>query len=118
MEVYSIDEAFLALAGDQHTTAHHIKTTVQQWTGIPISIGIAPTKTLAKVANHIAKQSTGVYELTHPETVLGELPVEQIWGIGKRLGQHNDRLYHHQPLSARGPAIRQLHDHTAAAAHP
>jgi len=92
MEVYSIDEAFLDFSGfawrDLIEYAREIRRTVRQWTGIPVSIGIAPTKTLAKVANHLAKRSgraEGVLDLTDspwlPEA-LRRTEVDQIWGIG------------------------------------
>jgi DNA polymerase V len=66
-----------------------IRTTVQQWTGIPVSIGIGPTKTLAKLANRLAKRSPeaqGLVALTSPsqiETTLTQTPIEDIWGIGR-----------------------------------
>ena len=59
LEIYSIDEAFLGLSGFEarlETHACELRQTVLQWTGIPVSVGIAPTKTLAKVANRIAKK--------------------------------------------------------------
>ena len=59
LEIYSIDEAFLSLAGFEarlEAHARELRRTVQQWTGIPVSVGIAPTKTLAKVANRLAKK--------------------------------------------------------------
>ena len=58
VEIYSIDEAFLNLEGfrDLPTLATRIRETVRQWTGLPVSVGIAPTKTLAKLANHTAKK--------------------------------------------------------------
>ncbi|MGB7311378.1 MAG: hypothetical protein WA939_00465 [Nodosilinea sp.] len=60
VEVYSIDEAFLGLAGlSYEMVAHHMRLTVKQWTGIPVSVGVATTKTLAKIANHQAKQQGG-----------------------------------------------------------
>ena len=90
VEVYSIDEAFLGLSGDVEAIAGQLRQTVQQWTGIPVSVGVATTKTLAKVANHIAKKSTGVCVLDAPSTVLADLPVGEIWGIGHRL---SDRLH-------------------------
>lgn len=73
MEIYSIDEAFLSLAGfetrmDAHMRA--MRATVLQWTGIPVSVGIAPTKPLAEVANRIAKktpESGGVLALDSVE---------------------------------------------------
>ena len=90
VEVYSIDEAFLGLSGDVAAIAEQLQQTVQQWTGIPVSVGVATTKTLAKVANHIAKKSTGVCVLDAPSIVLADLPVGEIWGIGHRL---SDRLH-------------------------
>jgi DNA polymerase V len=86
VEVYSIDEAFLNLAGlDAEGISWNIRQTVNQWTGIPVSIGIAATKTLAKIANSIAKRQSGVFVLEKPEPVLTDLPVTEVWGIGGRL---------------------------------
>jgi DNA polymerase V len=95
IEIYSIDEAFLNLAGleNGNLTAygHEMRRTVERWTGIPVSIGIAETKTLAKVANHIAKKSRaadGVLDLTIPgyrKRALAQTPVDDVWGIGRRL---------------------------------
>jgi DNA polymerase V len=90
VEVYSIDEAFLDLTGIATealcTYGQTLRTTIQQWTGIPVSIGIAPTKTLAKLANRLAKRSPhGVVVLTvtsEIEATLACTRVEDIWGIG------------------------------------
>ena len=63
LEIYSIDEAFLSFAGFEARCEAHardLRRTVQQWTGIPVSVGIAPTKTLAKVANRLAKKDAAV----------------------------------------------------------
>lgn len=99
LEVYSIDEAFLDLSQIQpHGSglanyAGCIQSTVQQWTGIPVSIGIAPTKTLAKVANKHAKQNSdtdGITVLLEPDLqqqALNALPVTELWGISSRLGK-------------------------------
>ena len=94
MEIYSIDEAFLDCSGltadGLDRFASHLRKTVKQWTGIPVSIGVAPTKTLAKVANHIAKRlpdNSGVCVLNKEETIeycLKKLPVEKLWGVGRR----------------------------------
>lgn len=94
VEIYSIDEAFLDLsfvpAFERLTYAHNIRNTVEQWTGIPVSIGIGPNKTLAKLANHWAKQNDetcGVFDFTtcnNGEEILAHTPVEEIWGIGPR----------------------------------
>lgn len=88
VEVYSIDEAFLGLAGlSCEMVAHHMRLMVKQWTGIPVSVGVATTKTLAKIANHQAKQQGGVCILHEAEPVLAQWPVSDVWGIGRRLPQ-------------------------------
>jgi len=76
MEVYSIDEAFLNLDGMPPDRlmdyGREIRRTVLRWTGIPVSVGIAPTKTLAKVANHLAKQAPaagGVWSLAEEPAI-------------------------------------------------
>jgi DNA polymerase V len=93
IEVYSIDEAFLNLSGfgdDLTDYGRKIRRTVKQWTGMPVSIGIAETKTLAKIANRFAKRSPeadGVFELTDQARIneaLARTGVEHIWGIGIR----------------------------------
>ena len=91
MEVYSIDEAFMDFSGDGNPLEKGIalKKKVQQNVGIPISIGIAPTKTLCKVAGLIAKKHTksGVFVLKDKaiiERALKWLPVEELWGVGRR----------------------------------
>ncbi len=95
MEVYSIDEAFLDFSDlADKERAIQIKKKVQMWTGIPVSIGIAKTKTLAKVANHIAKKYTkaGVFMFDDEDLIrraLNVFPVEDLWGIGKK---HAKRL--------------------------
>ena len=93
VEVYSIDEAFMQLearAGESaRTRGLEVREKVRHWTGIPVSIGIAPTKTLAKIANRHAKKSPvaiqGVLDLTgqsEQTQALDETPVEHVWGIG------------------------------------
>ena len=96
MEVYSIDEAFLNLAGIPEDLTEYGRTmrkTVKQWTGIPVSIGIAHTKTLAKIANRIAKKSpkaNGTLDLTDSqwiEKALSQVEVDDIWGIGRKISR-------------------------------
>ena len=90
MEIYSIDEAFLDFtdyASKERGVA--IKKKVQQWTGIPVSVGIAPTKVLAKVAGHIAKKHTkaGVFIFDDESLIrraLNVFKVEDLWGIGRK----------------------------------
>jgi DNA polymerase V len=91
MHIYSIDEAFLRLeADDPQSVALDIKRKVGLWTGIPVSVGIGPTKTLAKLAGDIAKKKPdgvfGLYEPEHIDALLGTLPVQEVWGIGSQLG--------------------------------
>ena len=93
LEVYSVDEAFMDLTGFKNIEeyAHEIKRTVEMWTGIPVSIGIAPTKTLAKVANHIAKNFTGhdgvflMLDKKSQDEALAKVDVGDVWGIGRRI---------------------------------
>ncbi len=92
VEVYSVDEAFLDLSGMKPDApgllAKKIRKTIKQWVGIPVSVGIGPTKTLAKVANHLAKKNpayANVANLCFSENnddVLKKIPVSEVWGIG------------------------------------
>jgi len=93
IEIYSIDEAFLNLAALSQSPvdcASRIRATVKKWTAMPVSIGIAHTKTLSKIANRIAKkspQADGVFDLTGAgdiDALLGTIAVEHIWGVGIR----------------------------------
>lgn len=94
IEHYSIDECFLLLDGHSRdklvALAQEIKSTVHRWTGIPVCVGLAKTKTLAKVANRLAKkrpEANGVWMLDNPtqiEQELDLLEVGDVWGIGRR----------------------------------
>jgi DNA polymerase V len=108
IEIYSIDEAFLNLrhhlAGENAIDlARRIRATVRQWTGMPVSIGVAPTKTLAKIANRIAKrnpESQGVFNmLDNPDADawLARIDVGDIWGVG---GQYTRFLKRHNIKTA------------------
>ena len=93
IEVYSIDEAFIDLSNfpdnEVENVTQEIRATVLQWTGIPTSVGIAKTKTLSKVANHIAKKTkSGIVSLIGVEDIdpiLEKVEVNDIWGVGKQL---------------------------------
>ncbi len=97
VEIYSIDEAFLGLTGVLESRAdayaRRLREIVLGETGIPVSVGAAPTKTLAKVANHVAKKApalggvltvSAASELT---PLLEKLPVEEVWGVGRRYAE-------------------------------
>ena len=94
LEIYSIDEAFLNLAGFEHRGltdyARMIRAEVKQATGIPVSIGIGVTKTLAKIANRLAKktpESGGVcnlLEVANHDDHLARVAVGDIWGVGRQ----------------------------------
>ena len=107
MEIYSIDEAFLDLtdyASKERGIA--IRKKVQQWTGIPVSVGIAPTKVLAKVAGHIAKKHTkaGVFMFDDEDLIrraLNVFAVEDLWGIGKKTAQKLKAVGIHTALQFR-----------------
>jgi DNA polymerase V len=98
LEIYSIDEAFLSFAGFETRLERHARTlraTVLQWTGIPVSVGIAPTKTLAKLANRLAKKDPScegvclLLDATRQDDALGRIELTDLWGVAGRLA---DRL--------------------------
>ena len=98
VEIYSIDEAFCDLTGvpgGAQAFGRRLRATVHAWTGIPVSVGIGSTKTLAKLANRFAKKQErcrGVFDFTaspDPDRVLGWTEIGDVWGIGPR---HAERL--------------------------
>lgn len=109
VEVYSIDEAFLDLSGLKYCTdltdfGQQVRTRILQWLGISVCVGIAPTKTLAKLANHAAKKwqkTEGVVDLTpssRQRKLMGLLPVSEVWGIGANLTVKLNKLGIHTAL--------------------
>ena len=98
VEVYSVDEAFINMScvppNKLHEAALQMRETVEQWTGVAVSIGVAPTKVLSKIANHIAKKDK---QKTNCVTVLDtrekikkalqETPVKEIWGVGSQFAK-------------------------------
>ena len=96
VQQYSVDEAFFILPHIDAETSHRqmaeMVKKIKQYVGIPVSVGFAPSRTLAKIANHIAKRDSritdGVYWLIRPEAIdiiLRRTPIEDVWGIGRRL---------------------------------
>jgi DNA polymerase V len=102
VEVYSIDEAFADLTGirgDLTAFGRTIRAAVHKRTGIPVGVGIAPTKTLAKLANHTAKRlqahTGGVVDICDPvkrDWVLRNTDVSEVWGVGRRMKVHLEGL--------------------------
>ena len=96
IEIYSIDEAFVNVSGVSHCLSleafgHQMRTEVLKNTGLTVGVGIAPTKTLAKLANSAAKRwsvTGGVVDLSGRERqrkLLEKVPVEEVWGVGRRI---------------------------------
>ncbi|MCB1959252.1 MAG: Y-family DNA polymerase [Rhodocyclaceae bacterium] len=101
LEVYSIDESFLRI----ETVAHlygsavqmgcQMRSRIKQWTGLPVCVGVGPTKTLAKFANHLAKKNAvfngvcDLHALTRPERLawMQGVDVGEVWGVGPRIGK-------------------------------
>ncbi|WP_028634163.1 translesion error-prone DNA polymerase V subunit UmuC [Pseudomonas parafulva] len=102
LEVYSIDECFADLSGIQQGLTqfgNSLRTRVLQCTGIPVGVGIAGTKTLAKLANHMAKrllsQTDGVIDITDPvkrDWVLRNSKASDVWGIGRKMTAHLEAM--------------------------
>ena len=101
VEIYSIDEAFIDLSfideKGVEDYGREIRSRVLKWTGIPTSVGIASTKTLSKVANHIAKKEKAgvIYLNTNIDERLKKFPIEDVWGVGKQLS----KFYHKNNIS-------------------
>ena len=119
MEVYSIDEAFLRLDYLQPRNLYEycktIREKILQWTGIPVSIGIAPTKVLAKVANHVAKKKTdGVFDIRcqqKQDDILKSLDADKIWGIARSWSERLNSMgiYKASELRDASPTIIRKH---------
>lgn len=98
VEVYSIDEAFMDLRGVSHchnleAFGHEVREQIKRGTHLDVGIGIAPTKTLAKLANHAAKQwpqTAGVVDLSNKlrqRKLMALMPVEEVWGVGRQISK-------------------------------
>lgn len=118
-EVYSIDECFLdftGIPGNLTEYCLHVGKVVMQYTGIPISIGIAPTKTLAKLANRIAKKdkSTGGvldWRNVDADEMLRATALDDIWGISRRLKVRLQDMGIHNALELRCSPLKQIRQH-------
>lgn len=109
LEVYSIDEAFLSFEGfsDLESHARALRKTVLQWTGIPVSVGIAPTKTLAKVANRAAKKDAGSHGICillrerEQTQALAKIELTDLWGVAERMAVRLRAIGIHTPIQLR-----------------
>lgn len=119
-EIYSIDEAFLRLdhlpEENLEDYALKIRRAIYKATGIPVSIGIARTKTLAKLANHIAKKKTmtGVFDLRDKamqDKALAKFPVEDLWGVGRRYSLKLKAFGLHHALALRNADAKWIREH-------
>ena len=119
-EVYSIDECFLNLNAFTHLDltafAHTMRRRIKQWVGLPVCVGIGATKTLAKLANHIAKKRpafNGVCNLDHlspndTEAMLHSNNVSEVWGVGRRITQRLADLGIHTVAALRAADAKAL----------
>lgn len=93
VEIYSIDEAFLDLrslpADERLSFCRQLQQRIGQYTGIPVSIGIGASKTLAKLANHIAKKElkVPVFDMGGAEFWMAHIPIQDVWGVGRKWGR-------------------------------
>lgn len=122
-EIYSIDEAFCDLSGVRNCRVLEdfgceLKDAVYQNTGLAVGVGIAQTKTLAKLANHAAKkwqkQTGGVVDLSNLERqrkLMAALPVDEVWGIGRRIGKKLEAMGIKKVLDLADTDIRFIRKH-------
>jgi DNA polymerase V len=122
IEVYSVDESFLRVESVAHlyggatAMGQQIRQRVKQWTGLPVCVGCGPTKTLAKIANHLAKKNLefeGVCDLhaiPRPERLwwMSQLEVGEVWGVGKRIAKRLNAMGVETVLDLRNISIKEI----------
>jgi len=122
IEVYSVDESFLRVESVAHlyggvtAMGQQIRQRVKQWTGLPVCVGCGPTKTLAKIANHLAKKNPefdGVCDLhaiPRPERLqwMSQLEVGEVWGVGKRIAKRLNAMGVETVLDLRNAPIKEI----------
>jgi len=122
IEVYSVDESFLRVESVAHlyggvtAMGQQIRQRVKQWTGLPVCVGCGPTKTLAKIANHLAKKNPefeGVCDLhaiPRPERLwwMSQLAVGEVWGVGKRIAKRLNAMGVETVLDLRNISIKEI----------
>jgi DNA polymerase V len=124
-EVYSIDESFLRIETVAHlyggavAMGQQMRERIKQWTGLPVCVGVGPTKTLAKFANHLAKknpQFEGVCDLhviPRPERVrwMSSIEVGEVWGVGGRIARRLEVMGIHTVLDLRNASPKEMRRH-------
>ncbi len=122
LEIYSIDEAFIKTNtisfDDIFKDVVNIRKKIIKWTGIPMSFGIAPTKTLSKIANHIAKKRTyeGVFDISENNVandIMRNLPVEELWGVSNKWGKKLRHLGVSTALELKNSNAKFIRKHTS-----
>jgi DNA polymerase V len=122
IEVYSVDESFLRVESVAHlyggvtAMGQQIRQRVKQWTGLPVCVGCGPTKTLAKIANHLAKKNPefdGVCDLhaiPRPERLwwMSQLEVGEVWGVGRRIAKRLNAMGVETVLDLRNSSIKEI----------
>jgi DNA polymerase V len=124
-EVYSIDESFLRIETVAHlyggvvSMGQHMRGRIRQWTGLPVCVGVGPTKTLAKFANHLAKknpQFDGVCDLhsiSRPDRLawMNSIDVGEVWGVGPRIAKRLNVMGIQTVLDLRNASPKQIRTH-------
>jgi len=122
IEVYSVDESFLRvesvahLYGGMTAMGQQIRQRVKQWTGLPVCVGCGPTKTLAKIANHLAKKNPefdcvcDLHAIPRPERLwwMSQLEVGEVWGVGKRIAKRLNAMGVETVLDLRNISIKEI----------
>ena len=122
IEVYSVDESFLRVESVAHlyggvtAMGQQIRQRAKQWTGLPVCVGCGPTKTLAKIANHLAKkipEFDGVCDLhamTRPERLqwMSQLEAGEVWGVGRRIARRLNAMGIDTVLDLRNASIKEV----------
>ena len=125
LEVYSIDESFLRIETVAHlysgavAMGHKIRDRIKQWTGLPVCVGVGPTKTLAKFANHLAKKNTvfegvcDLHALSRSERLrwMHGVAVGEVWGVGHRLTKRLNAMGINTVLDLRNTSPKEMHTH-------
>ena len=122
IEVYSIDESFLRIESVAHLyggavgMGQKMRDRIKQWTGLPVCVGVGPTKTLAKLANHLAKKNAqfggvcDLHALTRPERLewMRGLEVGEVWGVGRQIAKRLEAMGIHTVLELRNASPKEI----------